>query len=287
MAWSARRGFTLVELLVVISIIALLIALLLPALGSARKQAQIMQNATHQRGLHQAFVMYGHSNDGQYPGLEKINGEVIVLPGSRNGILTSSSGLGGIWPSTRFALLVDNDYVSPQYVINPADPFNREPWTYGKGGLDSTGSRFDWRNFSYAVEEWGGGMTGSNRYKVAAGNIDHMGSMTPVLGDRIVVVIDQDYSNPDKYIGVFSNRPGNFMMGLAWNDGHTTLLNTPIVDTEFGPYSNTNDHIYQRTHEDVSVVTTPAPPANTSVHTKFAYRTPWSHQTDISERQGY
>ena len=100
-------------------------------------------------------------------------------------------------------------------------------------------------------------------------------------------MIDQDYSNPQAYIGVFSNKPGNFNMGLAWNDGHTTLLNTPIVDTEFGPYSNTNDHIYQRTHEDVSVQSTPAPPTNKSVHTKFCYRTPSSHQTDISERQGY
>ena len=153
--------------------------------------------------------------------------------------------------------------------------------------LTKPGSKFDWRNFSYAVEEWYGGLNGSNGFKVATANIDHMGSETPVLGDRIIVVIDQDYSNPSKYIGVFSSRPGNFNMGLAWNDGHTTLLSTPIVDTQFGPYRNTNDHIYQRTHEDVSVQTSPAAPSNKSVHTKFAYRTPSSHQTDASERQGY
>ncbi len=66
---TCRRtfGFTLIELLVGIAIIALLIGLLLPALGKSRQIARRMQCMTKMLSVGQAMAMYTHDNDELYP----------------------------------------------------------------------------------------------------------------------------------------------------------------------------------------------------------------------------
>src|SRR3954451_18626036 len=65
---AGHRAFTLVELLVVIGIIAILIAILMPALRRAKEAANGVACASNQRQLMMAFLLFAADHQGHLPG---------------------------------------------------------------------------------------------------------------------------------------------------------------------------------------------------------------------------
>ena len=78
-----RRGFTLVELLVVVVIIGMLVGLLLPAVLAARSAAYRSTCTNRQRELAQAVIVYATAKD-RFPGSlnqqQKIGWPIVLLP---------------------------------------------------------------------------------------------------------------------------------------------------------------------------------------------------------------
>ena len=77
------RAFTLIELLVVVVIIGVLIAILVPALGGARRYARQAKDSTQIRAIVQGMSSWGAQHGGEFPRPSKLDraDATVKVPG--------------------------------------------------------------------------------------------------------------------------------------------------------------------------------------------------------------
>ena len=147
-----QSGFTLVELLVVIGIIALLVAILLPALNQARESARRVQCASNTRQLTMAWLMYASENKGRLcssnsqkiPPLDPMNGFLLAgfkppyKPGFWSwigaGARERSIEGGMLWPYLKDV----NVFRCPEAVYDPNSNYQINGLLAGSVGIPQT-----------------------------------------------------------------------------------------------------------------------------------------------------
>lgn len=119
-------GFTLVELLVVVAIIALLIGLLLPALSKAQRTAKSLQDAANISQIHKGFLTWANQDERgrlplpglirrkQVPGAGP-NGANAYVPGQGEEDLQYNN------TANLYSAMVAKEYVTPEVLISPVD----------------------------------------------------------------------------------------------------------------------------------------------------------------------
>jgi prepilin-type N-terminal cleavage/methylation domain-containing protein/prepilin-type processing-associated H-X9-DG protein len=110
---NRRRGFSLIELLVSIAIIALLLAILLPGLSQARAQGRRVKCASNLRELAQAFHMYAADASGRAMPLAYTDTSPAIYWWGTNDAHGVDHTRGFVWPYLGSDLRVNGLYECP------------------------------------------------------------------------------------------------------------------------------------------------------------------------------
>lgn len=195
--------------------LALLIGIMLPALGAARRAARQMQNTTQVRGIMMGMQAHAAGNNDFYPGLDRKGNPVdLTVEG-------------------RFAEMLDQNIFNGQYLISPSE--TKIPWTAGPVTSD---------NYSYALLD----VSDMQRRREWRDSLNYQAIL---ISDRNTGVS----SDNQDVMSIHTSFPGDWRGSVGRGDGSAMFENTHELDTKYGTGSNHQfDNIFEEAGPDDAVM---------------------------------
>jgi len=141
-ASKSRKGFTLIELMIVIAIIAILAAILIPNFIRARAQSQLSACEANEKNVATALEMYATDNGGNYP-----TGSGTALPSGAlwsnyirtNPVCPSNKAAynysTNASPPTKYTIMQGGASSAHTILLTNGTTSNQYPQYYSVGGL--------------------------------------------------------------------------------------------------------------------------------------------------------
>jgi type II secretory pathway pseudopilin PulG len=252
-----RRGFTIIEMVVVLLAIVLIILILLPATGGSRSNPQL-KDATQVRGIGMAMYIWAGNNDGKYPLPSLIDVNNATVP---------ELGRAKDTTANIFALLVDDGSITAELLISPLEvnenivAFEDYETEAPAAAVDPENALWDpaftadftaegGGNFSYAhlipvgkrLDMWTA--TSKADEAILSNRGPEMAAVNRTNGE-----VTTQFANPDTNTILFAGSKRSWAGNIAHNDNHVTFSGDLYAhnkkvskEVDHRPLAGTEDH---------------------------------------------